>query len=104
MSCQGFHGRLSCFITSWTFLTNHARVLVCVVRNPGALVREIAECVGVTERAAHRLLSDLCQEGYVTRTRIGSRNHYEANLDLPLRHPADRDHSVGEVLAPLLEV
>ena len=84
-------------------MTNHARVLVCVCRNPGARLREIAECVGVTERAAHRLISDLCEAGYVTRTRVGSRNHYEAHIDLPLRHDYDRGHTVGEVLAPLLE-
>lgn len=89
-------------MSDWTFLTNHARVLRCVARDPDVRLRDIAACVGVTERAAHRLVSDLCEGGYLTRERVGSRNHYELDLNRPLRHPYDADHEVAEVLAPLL--
>ena len=85
----------------WTFLTNHAHVLLCVARDPGLRVRDIAERVGITEGAAHRILRDLTAEGYLTRTREGRRNRYELLLDRPLRHPLERAHRIGELLAVL---
>jgi len=83
---------------SWTFLTNHGHVLVCIATDPGVRGRDIAERVGITERAAQAIIADLVCEGYVTRTRVGRRNHYEINPDLPLRHPVEQPHSVGEFL------
>ncbi|HEX8647604.1 MAG TPA: helix-turn-helix domain-containing protein [Thermoleophilaceae bacterium] len=86
---------------SWTFLTNHAQVLLCISSNPDMRMREIAVQVGITERAAQRIVGDLVDEGYVTRRKIGRRNEYTVNPDAPLRHPISRDHEIGEVLAAL---
>lgn len=82
----------------WTFLTNHGHVLVCIANDPGIRGRDIAARVGVTERAAQTMIADLVADGYVIRTRIGRRNHYEINADRPLRHPVEQPHSVGELL------
>jgi DNA-binding MarR family transcriptional regulator len=87
-------------VGSWRFLTNHAHVLLCIARDPRARVRDVAEQVGITERATQRILSELIAEGYATRTRVGRRNHYAINLGGHLRHPIFRDLSIG----PLLEV
>ena len=86
----------------WDFLTNHSHVLVCVARDPGIRLRDIAEAVGITERAAHRILSELVDEGYVVRERQGRRNHYEVKTELPLRHPLARAHEVGDLLDVLV--
>jgi predicted transcriptional regulator len=83
---------------TWTFLTNHGHVLVCIATDPGVRGRDIAERVGITERAAQAIIADLVHEGYVTRTRVGRRNHYEINPDRPLRHPVEQPHSIGEFL------
>ena len=84
----------------WMFLTNHAHVLLCIARDPDARVRDIADVVGITERAAQRILGDLIAEGYATSTKIGRRNHYKVNPRGKLRHPFFEDFSVG----PLLDV
>jgi len=86
----------------WDFLTNHAHVLVCVARDPGIRLREIALAVGITERAAHRILTELVDEGYVLRERRGRRNHYEVRTNLPLRHPLARESEVGDLLGVLI--
>ena len=83
---------------TWTFLTNYGHVLVCIAGDPGIRGRDIAARVGITERAAQAIIADLASEGYVTRTRIGRRNHYEINPDRPLRHPLEQPHSIGELL------
>lgn len=85
----------------WTFLTNHAHVLICVARDPGSLVREIAEKVGITERAAQRILAELIDAGYLDRERDGRRNRYRVHPELPLRHPLERHHRVGDLLTAL---
>ena len=82
----------------WTFLTNHAHVLMCIARDPGARLRDVADVVGITERAAQRIVAELEEGGYLTRTRDGRRNRYEVHPDVPLRHPLDRDHAIGEIL------
>jgi hypothetical protein len=82
----------------WTFLTNHGHVLVCIAGDPGIRGRDIAARVGITERAAQAIIADLVEDGYVTRTRVGRRNHYDINPDRPLRHPVEQPHSVGELL------
>jgi uncharacterized membrane protein len=71
----------------WKFLTNHAQVLVCIAHDPGILLREISEQIGITERAAHRIVAELVSAGYITRKRNGRRNHYtiQSNLKLPDR-------------------
>src|ERR1051325_10790306 len=82
----------------WDFLTNHAHVLVCVARDPGARLRDIAGAVGITERAAHRIVSELVDEGDLVRERRGRRNHYEVKARLPLPHPLAEEREVGELL------
>jgi DNA-binding Lrp family transcriptional regulator len=86
----------------WDFLTNHAHVLVCVARDPGIRLREIAAVVGITERAAHRILSELVDEGYVVRERQGRRNRYQVRGDLPLPHPLSGEGEVGDLLEVLI--
>ncbi len=82
----------------WTFLTNHGHVLVCIAADPGIRGREIAARVGITERATQAIVAGLVAEGYVQRTRVGRRNHYEINPERPLRHPVEQPHSIGELL------
>ena len=82
----------------WDFLTNHAHVLVCVARDPGIRMRDIAGAIGITERAAHRIVSELVTEGYLLRERQGRRNHYQVKAKLPLRHPLVGEHEVGDLL------
>ena len=86
----------------WDFLTNHAHVLTCVAADPGIRLRDIAAAVGITERAAHRILSELVEGGYVLRERKGRRNHYQVVPDLPLRHPLVQGREVGDLLGVLL--
>lgn len=88
-------------IPHWTFLTNYAHVLVCLAGDPDATLREVAERVGITERAAHRIVAELEQEGALTRRRDGRRNHYEIRSDAPLRHPLERHRTVGQLLRVL---
>jgi DNA-binding transcriptional ArsR family regulator len=88
--------------SDWDFLTNHAHVLTCVADDPGIRLRDIAAAVGITERAAHRILSELVEGGYVLRQREGRRNHYEVVPDLPLRHPLAQGRDVGDLLKVLL--
>src|SRR5919198_1617175 len=86
----------------WDFLTNHAHVLLCVADDPGIRLRDIAAAVGITERAAHKILSDLVDDGYVTRERTGRRNHYMVRPELRLRHPLVQKRQVGDLLNVLL--
>ncbi len=85
-------------MNSWTFLTNHAHVLLCIARDPGIRLRDVATEVQITERAAQRIVAELVAAGYISRTREGRRNHYDVHGDLPLRHPLDRHHAIGELL------
>lgn len=82
----------------WTFLTNHAHVLICVAADPEARVRDVAELVGITERAVQRILADLETDGYLERGRAGRRNHYEVRGRLPLRHPLEEHRTVADVM------
>jgi hypothetical protein len=86
----------------WTFLTNHAHVLLCVRANPDVLLRDIARLVGITERAAQLIVTDLESAGYLTRTRIGRRNHYSVQPRRPLRHRMER-HRTVDVLLSIVE-
>jgi DNA-binding MarR family transcriptional regulator len=82
----------------WDFLTNHAHVLTCIADDPGIRLRDIAAAVGITERAAHRILSELVEEGYVRRERHGRRNRYSVVADRPMRHPLVQEREIGELL------
>ncbi len=86
-------------MAQWTFLTNHAHVLLCVAENPNARLRDVAAQVGITERAAQRIVTELEEAGYLEREREGRRNVYRLNTGMPLRHPLDQDHRIGELLA-----
>jgi DNA-binding transcriptional ArsR family regulator len=90
-------------IARWDFLTSHAHVLLCVAHDPGIRLRDIAAAVGITERAAHRIVSELVEEGYVLREREGRRNRYEVVPELPLRHPLVQEREVGDLLEVLLK-
>ena len=85
----------------WTFLTNHSHVLICVARNPGVRIRDVSEEVGITERTAQRILRELAESGYLRRTPDGRRSIYEVNDALPLRHPLESGHAIGEILKVL---
>jgi predicted transcriptional regulator len=86
---------------AWSFLTNHARVLIRLAEDPDIRLRELADTVGITERAAHRIVTDLADAGYVTRTRNGRRNRYSVRYDLPLPDPLARGQKVGDLLEVL---
>ena len=87
--------------TAWSFLTNHAQVLIRLAEDPDIRLRELADAVGITERAAHRIVTDLADAGYVTRTRNGRRNRYSVRYDLPLPDPLTRGQKVGDLLEVL---
>lgn len=90
-------------LPSWTFLGNHAHVLVCITRQPDIRLREIADLVGIGERAAHRIVHELIDAGFVTRIRDGRRNVYTVDLDRPLRHPLESDHLIRSIVEPLVD-
>jgi DNA-binding MarR family transcriptional regulator len=85
----------------WTFLTNHALVLLCIARNTEIRLRDIAAAVLLTERAVQAIVADLEEAGYLTRSRVGRRNRYQVHATLPLRHPLEREHELDELLAVL---
>jgi DNA-binding MarR family transcriptional regulator len=82
----------------WTFLTNHAHVLVCLARDPDLRQRDLSDLIGITERATQVILDDLEASGYLSRERVGRRNRYSLALDRPLRHRLESAHTVGEVI------
>lgn len=82
----------------WTFLTNHAHVLLCIAEDPETRLRDVADKVGITERAAQRIVADLESEGYITTERVGRRNRYLVHTELPLRHPLEQHRSIGLLL------
>ena len=86
---------------SWTFLTNHAHVLLALHRDPDLRQRDIATLVGITEGAVQRILNELESGGYLVIERVGRRNHYDVNTDADLRHPLDAGHTVGDLLEGL---
>jgi hypothetical protein len=89
---------------SWSFLTNHARALLCIAHDPGVRLRDIAAMVGVTERSAHGIVSGLVAAGYVVRDKDGRRNQYRIEKHLPLRDPISQERTVGEMLDLLVGV
>jgi hypothetical protein len=95
-------------MAEWKFLTNHAHVLLCVAHEPQIRLREIAEAVGITERAAHRIIAELEEGGYITRERKGRRNDYVFHPDAVMRHPNLQNSllgelTLGELVAPLID-
>jgi hypothetical protein len=88
-------------MVSWTFLTNHARVLLCIANDPGARLRDIAASLGITERTAYGIVTDLADAGYIVKHKDGRRNRYQIQEHLPLPEPTSRESTVGEILAIL---
>jgi DNA-binding transcriptional ArsR family regulator len=86
----------------WKFLTNHAQVLACIAHDPGVLLREISERVGITERAAHRIVTELADGGYITRERDGRRNVYTIQSGLPLPDRLGRVQRISDLLTILI--
>jgi hypothetical protein len=87
---------------SWSLLTNHARVLLCIAHDPGARLRDIAASLGITERSVYGIVTDLTAAGYVVKRRDGRRNLYQIQAHLPLPEPASQEPAIGEVLALLM--
>ncbi len=88
-------------MVSWSFLTSHARVLLCIARDPGVRLRDIAASLGITERSAHSIVNDLAGAGYVVKQKDGRRNCYQIQAHLPLPEAATGELAIGEVLALL---
>ena len=86
---------------TWGFLTNHALVLLCISRDPGSRLRDIADTVGITERSAFGIVSDLAAAGYIVKEKGGRRNSYRVEAHLPLPESADRRLAIGDLLALL---
>ena len=86
-------------MASWGFLTTHARVLLCIAHDPGARLRDIAATLGVTERRAHGIVTDLTQAGYLITQKDGRRNRYQVQAHLPLPGPGTREPAIGEIVA-----
>jgi DNA-binding IclR family transcriptional regulator len=88
-------------VTSWTFLTTHARVLLLVARDPGVRLRDIASSLDITERSAFGIIADLVEAGYTIKEKDDRRNRYHIQAHLPLSEPASRERTIGEILALL---
>jgi DNA-binding Lrp family transcriptional regulator len=84
---------------TWTFLTNHSHVLICLAQDSAMRLRDVAEKVGITERAVQRIVAELEEGGVLTRHRDGRRNHYEINTEVALRHRLEAHHTIAEIIA-----
>jgi hypothetical protein len=90
-------------VYQWSLLTNYAHVLLAVARDPDRRMRDIADEVGITERGAHRIVNELEAAGYLTKHRVGRQNSYEVHPEMPMRHPLEGDHLLGELVDLFLE-
>jgi len=90
-------------MAKWSFLTNHARALVCIAHDPGMRLRDIAAALGITERSAYGIVTDLVEAGYIVKDKDGRRNRYQIQGHLPLRESVGRERTIGEVLDVLVE-
>jgi MarR family len=88
-------------MANWSFLTSHARVLICIAHDPGVRLRDIAAGLGITERSAYSIVAELAEAGYVVKQKDGRRNRYQIQAHLPLPEPTSRERTVGEILALL---
>jgi DNA-binding transcriptional ArsR family regulator len=89
-------------MAKWSFLTNHARALVCIAHDPGVRLRDIAAALDITERSAYAIVTELAEAGYVVKAKDGRRNRYEIQGGLPLRETVVRERTIGEVLDVLV--
>jgi DNA-binding transcriptional ArsR family regulator len=90
-------------MAEWSFLTNHARALLCIAHNPGVRLRDIASTLDITERSAYAIVAELADAGYVVKEKDGRRNRYEIQGHMPLRGTIGRERTIGEVLDVLVE-
>ena len=90
-------------MANWGFLTSHARVLMCIAHDPGARLRDIAASLGITERSAYSIVTDLTDGGYVVKEKDGRRNRYQIQAHLPLREAITQERTIGEVLDVLVD-
>jgi hypothetical protein len=90
-------------VAEWSFLTNHARVLMCIAHDPGIRLRDIASTLDITERTAYGIVTDLTEGGYVVKEKDGRRNRYQIQAHVPLREPITRERTIGEMLDLLLD-
>jgi len=84
--------------STWTFLSNHAHVLLLIAKDPEILLREVANLVGITERAVQKIVADLVEGGFLKKEKCGRRNRYNINIKKPLRHPLEAHKAIGELL------
>ena len=98
MSTAGGQQQPGSSARGWTFLTNHAHVLLAIARDPTVRLRDVADIIGITERAAQAIVADLEAAGYLHRERVGRRNQYTVNRAGRFRHPAEADHPIGDLL------
>jgi DNA-binding IclR family transcriptional regulator len=90
-------------MVKWSFLTNHARVLLCIAHDPRVRLRDIGATLDITERSAHTIVTQLAEEGYVVKQKDGRRNRYEIQAHLPLHGSVGRERTIGEILDVLVE-
>jgi len=90
-------------MADWSFLTKHARVLLCIAHDPGVRLRDIATTVGMTERSAFGIVTDLAEAGYVVKDKDGRRNRYQVQAHLPLGEAIGRERTIGELLDLLVD-
>jgi hypothetical protein len=98
ITCNLFQIISPTIVTSWNFLTNHGRALLCIAENPDVRIRDIATTLGITERRAHGIVTDLTDAGYLIKSKEGRRNRYEIQSHLPVPEPTARERAIGEVL------
>jgi len=90
-------------VGNWSFFTNHARVLICVARDPGVRLRDLAAVLDITERSAHGIVTELVEAGYVVKEKEGRRNRYHVEAQLPLPESISRERTIGEILSLLVD-
>jgi len=90
-------------VSDWSFLTNHARALLCIAHDPGVRLRDIAAELGITERSAYGIVNDLAAAGYVVKRRDGRRNRYEIQHHVSLQEPTARERTIGDMLDLLVD-
>jgi DNA-binding IclR family transcriptional regulator len=90
-------------VADWSFLTNHARALMCLAHDPAMRLRDLAAALDITERTAYGLIADLSEDGYIVKQRDGRRNRYQIRTHLPLRGSIGRERTIGDVLGVLVD-
>jgi DNA-binding transcriptional ArsR family regulator len=90
-------------VATWSFFTNHARVLICISRDPGLRLRDLASALGITERSAYAIVDDLVEAGYMVKEKDGRRNRYRVQAQLPLPERVTQERTIGEVLGVLVD-